>query len=67
MSTVWRGPGHHHDQSILASSRPEPTEQSCCGPATATDGSGLSRISRDGDERPITGVRRRDGTGRVER
>ena len=65
MSTTRKGPGHGHDHPILTSSRPEPAGQSCCGPATATDGSGLSRISRDGGERPITDVRRRDGTGRA--
>jgi hypothetical protein len=65
MSTTRKGPGHEHDHSILASSWPEPAGQSCCGPAAATDGSGLSGISRDGGERPITGVRRRDGAGRV--
>ena len=65
MSTVWRGPGHHHDQSILASSQPEPTGQSSCGPTIATDGSGLSGISRDGDDQLITNVRGRVGTGRA--
>ena len=65
MSTTRRGPGHEHDHSILASSRPEPAGQSCCGPATATDGSGLSGITRDGGERLITSVRRRAGTGRA--
>jgi len=65
MSTQRRGSGHQHDQSILASSRPGPAGQSCCGPASATGGSGLSGISRDGGERPITGARRRAGTGRA--
>ena len=65
MSTVRRGPGHQHDQSILASSRPEPTGQSSCGPTIATDGSGLSGISRDGDDQLITSVRGRVGTGRA--
>jgi Protein of unknown function (DUF2637) len=65
LSTTRKGPGHEHDHPILTSSRPEPAGQSCCGLATATDGSGLSRISRDGGKRPITGVRRRDGTGRA--
>ena len=65
MSTTRESSGREHNHLILASSRPEPAGQSCCGPATATDGSGLSGISRDGGERPITGVRRRDGAGRV--
>jgi hypothetical protein len=65
MSTTRRGSGHEHDHSILAGSRPEPAGHSCCGPTTATDGSDLSGISRDGGERPITGVSRRDGAGRV--
>ena len=50
MSTTRRGPGHEHDHPILTSSRPEPAGQSCCGPTIATDGSGLSGISRDGGE-----------------
>jgi hypothetical protein len=65
MSTIRRGPGHQHDQSILARSRPEPTRQSCCGPTIATDGSGLSGIGRDGGDQPITNVRGRVGTGRA--
>ena len=65
MNTTRKGFGRELDHSILASSRPELAGQSCCGPATATDGSGLSGISRDGSERPITGVRRRAGVGRV--
>jgi len=48
MSTIRRGPGHQHDQSILSSSRPEPTGQSSCGPTIATDGSGLSAICQIG-------------------
>ena len=65
MSTTREGSGHEHDHSILASSRPEPAGQSCCRPATATDGSGLSGITREGGERPITGMRRRAGAGRT--
>ena len=65
MSTTREGFGHEHDHSILASSRPEPAGQPCYGPATATDGSGLSGITREGGERPITGVRRRDVAGRL--
>ena len=65
MSTTREGSGRERDHSILASSRPEPAGQWCCGPAAATDGSGLSGISRDGGERPITGVRRRAGAGRT--
>ena len=65
MSTTREGSGHERDHSILASSRPESAGQWCCGPASATDGSGLSGISRDGGERPITGVRRRAGAGRT--
>ena len=59
MSTTPRGPGHEHDHSILASSRPEPAAQPCRGSATATDGPGLSGITRDGGER------RQAGTGRL--
>jgi hypothetical protein len=33
MNTTRKGFGHEHDHSILASSRPEPAGQSCCGPA----------------------------------
>ena len=65
MSTTRRGPGHEHDQSILASSRPEPAGQSSCGPTIATDGSGLSGISRDGGDQLITNARSRAGTGRA--
>ena len=65
MSTTREGFGHQHDHSILGGSRPEPAGQSCCEPATAMDGSGLSRIRRDGGERPITSVRRQAGTGRA--
>ena len=65
MSATRRGSGHLHDQSILASSRPEPPGKSCCGSTTATGGAGLSGISRDGGERLATGVRRRTGAGRA--
>ena len=65
MSTKWRGPGHKHDQSILASSRPEPAGQSCCGPTTATGGSAVSGISRDGGDQLITNARSRVGTGQT--
>jgi hypothetical protein len=54
-----------HDQSILASSRPEPAGQSCCGPTTATGGSGLSGISHDGGGQLITNLRSRAWTGRA--
>jgi hypothetical protein len=64
MSTIRRGPGHEHDHAILASSGPEPTGQSSCGPTIARDGSGLSGISRDGGDLLITKVRGRVGTGR---
>ena len=63
MSTIRRGPGHEHDQSILTSSRPEPAEQSSCGPTVATDGSGLPGISRDGGDQLITNVSGRARTG----
>ena len=64
MSTIRRGPGHEHDHSILASSRPEPAGQSCCGPATATDGSAYpGSVAMAGAA--ITSVRRRAGTGRA--
>ncbi len=59
MSTTPRVPGHEHDHSILASSRPEPAAQPCRGSATATDRPGLSGITRDGGER------RQAGTGRL--
>ena len=65
MSTIRREPRHRRDQSILASSRPEPTGQSSCGPTIATDGSGLYGISRDGGDQLITNMRGRVGTGRA--
>ncbi len=65
MSTRRRGPGHEHDQSILARSRPGPPGQSCCGPTTATGGSGMSGISRDGGDQFITNARSRAWTGRA--
>jgi len=63
MSTRRRGPGHEHDQSTLASSRPEPAGQSRCGPTTATGGSGVPGISRDGGDQLITNARSRARTG----
>ena len=65
MSITWRGPGHEHDRSIVASSRPEPAGQSCCGLATATGEPGLSGIIRDRGERLTPSVRCRAGTGRA--
>ncbi len=65
MSTKRRGPGHEHDQSVLAGSRPEPAGQSCCGPTTATGGSGLSGISRDDGGQLIANARSRAAPGSV--
>ena len=49
MNTTRKGSGHEHDHSTLASSRPEPAGQSCCGPTTAAGGPRMFGIPDHGD------------------
>ena len=67
MSTRRSGPGHEHDHSILARSRPNRRDSRVAGRIPRRRGSlgPLSGITRDGGERFITGVHRRAGTGRA--